>query len=208
MTFSIIIPVHNAMDRIDTIINRLVNQTFKDFETIYVCDKCDDDSFSYIAQNHKDAIVIETNHGNDGLARSTGLDVAKGKWVMFIDDDDDWNSNNVLETVYKLLKRVGEPHVDVLCCGFNWKGIGEQKATTQDGGVWTNVWSKVWKRAAIGDTRFPNVYPDADTKFVVKMFEKPNLKYVLWDYVFYDYNYMRKGSISWKERKHEQRESN
>lgn len=201
MEFSIIIPVHNATERISTIINRLKEQTFKDFQVIYVCDNCTDDSFNYIAENHKEALVIETSHGNDGLARSTGLDVAKGDWVMFIDDDDDWNSNHVLEDIHNFIKRVGAAHMNVLCCGFNWKGVGEMKAMANEG-VWVNVWSKVWSRDFIGDTRFPNVYPDADAKFTERVLGKPGLKAVLWDYIFYDYNYMREGSISWKERKH------
>lgn len=195
MRFSIIIPVHNARNRIDTIINRLKAQTFKDFETIYVVDNSTDDSFDYICKAHKGAKVIETSYGNDGLARSTGLDVAKGEWVMFIDDDDDWNSDHVLEDIDKMLM----PDYDVLSCGFNWKGVGVMKPLHPNGGIWVNVWSKIWKRESIGDTRFPNVYPNADEKFVELMFDK-DVKIALCDYVFYDYNYMREGSITWKEK--------
>lgn len=199
MRFSIIIPVHNARDRIDTLINRLKNQTFQNFQAIFVCDACEDESFDYIAENYKEAKVIETHHGNDGLARSTGLDVAKGEWVMFIDDDDDWNSNHVLEDIHNFINRIGEVHADILCCGFNWHGVGEMKPLTKDGGIWSNVWSKIWKRDFIGETRFPNVYPDADAKFTFAMFDKAP-KVCLWGYSFYEYNYMREGSISWKER--------
>ena len=143
MRFSIIIPVHNARNRIDTIIKRLTEQTFTDFETIYVVDNSDDNSFEYICHTHENAKVIETGYGNDGLARSTGLDVAKGEWVLFIDDDDDWNSNHVLEDIDKFINRIGEVHADVICCGFNWLGVGQKKPLTPDGGLWSNVWSKV-----------------------------------------------------------------
>jgi len=200
MRFSIIIPVHNARNRIDTIINRLQEQTFTDFETIYVVDASDDGSFEYICHAHEGAKVIETNHGNDGLARSTGLDAAKGDWVMFIDDDDDWNSNHVLEDIDKFINRIGEVHADVICCGFNWHNVGQKKPLTPDGGIWSNVWSKIWKRSFIGEERFLNVYPDADAKFTFKMFDKKP-KLCIWDYSFYEYNYLREGSISWKERK-------
>lgn len=202
MRFSIVIPVHNAQGRIDTIINRLKEQTFKDFQTVYVCDNCEDDSFGHIARTHEGALVVETSFGNDGLARSRGLDVAKGEWVLFIDDDDDWNSNHVLEDINRFISNLEatNTNADVICCGFNWvNGGGECKPLAPDGGIWSNVWSKIWKREAIGDTRFPEVYPDADAQFTFKMFDK-KIRVALWDYSFYNYNYMREGSISWKER--------
>lgn len=197
MKFSIIIPVHNARERIDTIINRLKGQTFKDFEAIFVCDACDDGSFEYIAQTYPEAKVIETSYGNDGMARSTGIDVAKGEWVMFIDDDDDWNGNSVLENIINAISR--NPNVDIIVCSFNWHGIGYTPAIRENGTFWANVWSKIWRREAIGDTRFPNVYPDSDLYFTQAMFDK-SLRVGVWDYPFYEYNYMREGSISWKER--------
>lgn len=197
MKFSIIIPVHNARERIDTIINRLKAQTFKDFEAIFVCDACDDGSFEHIAQTYPEAKVIETSYGNDGMARSTGLDVAKGEWVMFIDDDDDWNSDSVLENIVNTMSR--NPNVDIIVCSFNWHGIGYTPAIRENGTLWANVWSKIWRREAIGDTRFPNVYPDSDLYFTQAMVDK-DLRIGVWDYCFYEYNYMREGSISWKER--------
>ena len=42
--FSIIIPTHNAEDRIRTCLDSVKNQTYKDYELIVVCDACTDDT--------------------------------------------------------------------------------------------------------------------------------------------------------------------
>lgn len=193
MKFSIIIPVHNAEDRICKALDIIKSQTFTDYELICVCDACTDRSAS-ICRGYTDK-VYEVDFHNDGLARSKGLDVAKGEWVLFHDDDDWWMSSRVLEIINMMLQRIGDIHVDVIHCGFEWKGIGTMTSSHPNGGLWMNVWSKVWKRSAIGDTRFPNVHSVSDAKFCEEMYKK-NLKIVLWDYVFYFYNYMRKGSIT------------
>lgn len=199
MKFSIIIPVHNAEDRICKALDIIKSQTFTDYELICVCDSCTDRSAS-ICKGYTNN-VYEVDFHNDGLTRSKGIDVATGDWILFHDDDDWWNSNHVLEDISKMIDKIGYAHMDVLCCGFNWLGVGVQTylhPNTQ--GLWLNVWSRVWKREAIGDTRFPNVHSVSDAEFCKLMFDK-DLKVVLWNYVFYEYNWMRPGSITETDRR-------
>ena len=58
-------------------------QTFKNYELIVVCDACDDNT-KIVSQQYTNK-VYSVDYHNDGLARSKGLDVAKGEWVMFMD---------------------------------------------------------------------------------------------------------------------------
>lgn len=193
MRFSIIIPVHNAQDRICKLLDIIESQTFKDYELICVCDACTDRSAS-ICRAYTDNVFEVWNH-NDGLTRSVGLDVAKGEWVLFIDDDDWWLQSNALALIdYYIRNNAYREDADVLCFGFVWQGYGVMPSQNKDGD-WVNVWSKAWKRSAIGNTRFPKVHSVSDFEFTKEMYKKP-LKISHIDEAFYYYNYLRPGSIS------------
>ena len=97
MRFSIIIPVHATVDRrnfyydISCLDRSIMNQSFMDYEKIYVLDKCDyiaKAKFADVMMFNNKAKVIECNHGNAGLARNEGLNVAEGEYILFADDDD------------------------------------------------------------------------------------------------------------------------
>lgn len=194
MRFSVIIPVFNAEDRINRALNIIEMQNFKDYELITVCDSCVDNS-AKICREYTDK-VYEVNYGNDGLTRSYGLDMAAGEYVLFLDDDDWWLHDSVMESIDMYLKEKGE--VDILQFGFYWKGKGAMLAQKRDGTMWPNVWSKAWKRSFIGDTRFPNIYSVSDLHFTNAMLSKsPSINFL--EKLFVYYNYLRPGSISEKQ---------
>lgn len=196
MMFSVIIPAHNSAKYISRALNSIKEQTFTNYEIIVVCDSCTDNTAS-IARSYG-ALVIEADFGNDGLSRSRGLDVASGDYVMFIDDDDWWLHPRVLEIVNRDLN--GNSDIDCYCYGFIWGELGYRAPNGNMPGnkLFPNVWSKVWKRETIGDTRFPNVHYCSDMHFTNAMFDK-HINYKLSDDPIYFYNYMRDGSISHKE---------
>ena len=189
MKFSIIIPFHNAEDRMRTVLESVKKQVYKDYELICVCDACEDGTVS-IAKEYTDK-VIEVNFANDGATRSKGLDVAKGDYVLFLDDDDYWLHEYVLT---QIANKLGDE--DILCFSFIFKGWMYATPTGNRGHHWIAVWNKCWKRSAIGNTRFPAV-KHGEAYFHREMFAK-NLKIVDWDMPMYYYNYMREGSLSWK----------
>lgn len=203
MKFSIIIPVFNAQYRIKKALKSIKTQTFKDYELICVCDSCEDTS-SEICRRYADK-VIEVNNHNDGLTRSDGIDIAEGSYILFLDDDDYFIHPWVLEGIAGQLEALNNP--DVLRCGFVWgnlNGKDEVKHcyagfTNGEPLAWVNVWSKVWKREYIGDTRFPNVYSVSDFEFTKLMMAKHHtIGY--WDSPIVYYNWLRKGSISERSR--------
>lgn len=195
MRFSVIIPAHNSSNYIVKALDSIVEQTYKDCEIIVVCDRCED-STAEVAKTYG-AIVEEVDFGNDGLSRSRGLDIATGEYVMFIDDDDWWLHPMILEIIDRDLSN--NPEVDCYCYGFIWGNLGYRAPNGNAPGqrLFPNVWSKVWKRSTIGDTRFPNVYYCSDMHFTNAMFDKP-ITYALSPDPIYFYNYMREGSISEK----------
>lgn len=99
--FSIIIPVYNVEAYLDKCIKSILCQTFKDFEIILIDDGSTDASGEICDRydNHKNIKVFhQKNHGSSS-ARNKGLEIAKGKFVIFIDSDDYWINSNGLQLI-------------------------------------------------------------------------------------------------------------
>ena len=190
--FSVIIPAHNSAQYIARCLDSVYTQTFRDFECIVVADSCTDDT-AEIARQHG-ATVIEANVRNDGLSRNVGLDNCTGEWVLFIDSDDYWLHEYVFQQLADNIKLVG--NVDVICFGMVWRHVGVIGAVSgRNRLLFPHCTNKCWKREFIGDTRFPNVYPDSDAGFHTKMMLK-NPKIDVWDIPMYYYDFLRDGSYS------------
>ncbi len=87
---SIVVPMYNVEKYIETCLNSILAQTFQDFEVIIV-DDCSTDRSAEIVQTYKDPRInlfrrIE-NHG-ENATRNFGMDLSRGKYVYFMDDDD------------------------------------------------------------------------------------------------------------------------
>lgn len=205
MTFSIIIPTHNNTCDLMTLLYSIEQQTFKDYEIIIVADACDKYNLSALSNVQKQygklkITLVKVSYHNAGMARNTGLDLADGEYILFADDDDKILHPFVFEEIYQLVKRTD---ADIAYFGFIFGEYGYKAPFDNDGHAFGNVWSKAWKRSAIGDTRFPNVYPDDDLQFCLLMEKKIGLNVMVFDSPIYYYNFMREGSISWNEAKKE-----
>lgn len=190
MMFSIIIPAHNAAEYIRKGLDSIKIQSYKDYELIVVCDACTDNT-EEIAREYTDKVYPVPFH-NEGRARNYGLDRATGDWVLWMDDDDWWLHEFVLE---QLSQEVPDA-IDVLAFSFIFQTRGYAKPRNAKGAHWIAVWSKCWRRSFIGDTRFGAEFP-SDVNWNVRMMaKKPRIRD--WDMPLYYYNYMRPGSQTWK----------
>ena len=192
MRFSIIIPAYNAENHIRKCLDSIKQQTFTDYELIVVCDSCTDHTED-IAKEYG-AIIRRVKYGRDGLTRNDGLSVAQGEWVLFLDDDDWWLHEYVLQQIDSKLKEY-EDALDVLCFSFIFKGWKYATPLGNDGSHWIAVWSKCWRREFIQGCKFSNEWSVSDVQFHRRAFAK-NPRVVDWDMPMYYYNYLRKGSIS------------
>lgn len=96
---SIIIPVYNVEKYLDRCIKSVINQTYKNLEIILIDDGSSDKSGDICDKYSKiDSRIISIHQENMGLsgARNTGLDVATGAFVGFVDSDD-WIAPNMYE---------------------------------------------------------------------------------------------------------------
>ena len=95
MKVSIIIPVYNVAPYIKRCLDSVVAQTFQDIECILVDDCGTDNSVEIVQQyikNYQGQIQFKVIHHEKNLglsgARNTGIKVATGEWLYFLDGDD------------------------------------------------------------------------------------------------------------------------
>lgn len=89
---SIIMPSYNTGQYISKAVQSVLNQTYKNWELIIV-DDCSTDNTDEAAARYKDErIRYHKNEKNSGAAvsRNYALQMAKGKWIAFLDSDDIW----------------------------------------------------------------------------------------------------------------------
>lgn len=125
LLISIIIPVYNAEKYINRCIKSIVNQSYSELEIIVVNDGSTDNSLSLCetiaAQDDRIKVISQENAGVS-KARNTGIRLAKGEYVMFLDSDDYMLPDMCKTMVDVLLNK----RADCVICG-----IQEPK-----GGLW------------------------------------------------------------------------
>lgn len=99
---SVIVPVYNVEKYLDRCILSLTKQTLKDIEIILVDDDSPDNSPAICEEwSRKDfrIKVIHKKNGGLGMACNSGFEVAKGKYVAFVDSDD-WVEEDMYQTLF------------------------------------------------------------------------------------------------------------
>lgn len=103
---SIIVPVHNAQEYIKDCINSIISQTYRELEIILVDDGSVDNSLQIcneMAQMDNRIVVLSQLNKGVVNARKSGVKIATGKYIMFVDSDDYINSEYV-EAMMKIPK--------------------------------------------------------------------------------------------------------
>ena len=104
---SIIVPIYNVSKYLDRCMDTILNQTYKNLEIIMVDDESPDDcgkKCDEYAKKDERIVVIHKENAGLGMARNSGLEVAKGKYVGFIDSDD-YVSIDMFQKLYETLQK-------------------------------------------------------------------------------------------------------
>ncbi|MBE5969044.1 MAG: glycosyltransferase family 2 protein [Lachnospiraceae bacterium] len=112
---SVIVPVYNASKYLHESLGSILGQTYKNIELICVNDGSTDDSLEVLKSYQKKderVIVISQTNMHAGVARNNGFSKAQGKYVIFLDADDRFNS----QLVEKMVKRAEETSSDIVIC--------------------------------------------------------------------------------------------
>ena len=135
---SIIVPIYNVQKYLDRCMKTLLNQTYRNIEIILVDDESPDEcpkmceEYTKIDQRVK---VIHKKNGGLGFARNSGLEIAQGKYIIFVDSDD-YVTENMCHLLYEAAKKY---EADVVYGGIFYadgEKIKESKVVTKE---------RVWK---------------------------------------------------------------
>lgn len=112
MLLSVIIPIYNVENYLRQCIESVIHQQFDDMELILVDDGSPDNCpkiCDEYASNYSYVNVIHKKNGGLSDARNCGLREAKGKYIVFMDSDDWWNS----EVAVRKIMDYALKHTDV-----------------------------------------------------------------------------------------------
>lgn len=117
---SVIVPVYNVEKYLDRCLNSIVNQTYKKLEIILVDDGSPDKSPQMCdcwAKKDNRIKVIHKKNGGLGFARNSGLEIATGEYVAFVDSDDYIDTN----MYQSLIEYTISNNADIVYCGHHYE---------------------------------------------------------------------------------------
>lgn len=112
---SVIVPIYNGEEKIETCVNTIINQTYKYIEIILINDGSTDKSLNVcnkMKKKDKRIKVISKKNGGVSSARNKGIEKAKGEFIQFVDVDDYLE----LDACETLINNIGD--FDFLITGY------------------------------------------------------------------------------------------
>ena len=113
MEISVIIPVYNKEAYVERCFRQLMAQDFDSFEVVAVDDGSTDRSGEIcdkMAQQDQRIRIIHTENGGVTAARRRGMEESQGKYIMFVDSDDELLPG-ALRTMHQTIKDSGADEV-------------------------------------------------------------------------------------------------
>ena len=194
--FSVIIPCYHSEEFIGKAIKSVQVQSFADYELLVMCEA--DDLETIEAVEECGVVPYVEAYGSSGAARNAGIEKAAGEYILFLDSDD-WYLHS---ECFAMLNQFLRFPADILSFAFIFGTYGYTSTLGNNGHLYPNVWSRVWRKSFIDKytLRFPDVSRDEDIVFVQDALGK-NPQHRMTDIPFVYYTYPREGSrMSEKER--------
>jgi len=104
---SVVIPSYDSADTLPRTIDSVLSQTADDLEVIVVDDASSDDTEAVATGYDDDRVRFTAHETNKGgsAARNTGIELAEGEYVAFLDADDEWYPRKLSRQIRALEKR-------------------------------------------------------------------------------------------------------
>lgn len=118
---TIIIPVYNSEVYLSGCLQSVINQSYDNLELILINDGSTDDSGKIcdtFSRNDNRIKVFHIENSGVSAARNLGLNLAKGKYIAFIDSDDTVHQNYI----DKLYNAAAAQDSDIVCTGYTYTG--------------------------------------------------------------------------------------
>lgn len=207
---SVIVPIYNVEEYLPACIESILNQTYKDLEILLIDDGSTDNSGrisdKYAKQDNRCIVIHQQNKGVSET-RNTGLNLAKGEYISFIDGDD-YIHPQMLEILYNEIRK-GDFDFSMILHKAVWKynkpqdiiydktsklllqehlmqslfnqvpsELGLQEIDFQV------VWNKLYKSEIIGNNRFLKTGTE-DTEFNNRIYLKCNKAILVYATTYY-----------------------
>lgn len=118
---TVIVPTHNRRDLLEVALDSIQRQSMADFEVLVVDDASTDDTAQFLTDRSRADARIGSLRTPDNLgcnhARNMALDQARGRYVVFVDDDD-VALPRLLEATASVLTE--NPDIDVVTAGYRF----------------------------------------------------------------------------------------
>lgn len=116
MKISVIVPVYNVEKYLEQCLHSIREQTYSDLEIIIVNDGSTDRSAKicdeFAAKDSRIKVVHQINSGVS-VARNTGIEIATGEFITFVDSDD-WLELQMYESMIATLEK--NPDLEIMMC--------------------------------------------------------------------------------------------
>lgn len=182
---SVIVPIYKVEKYLKRCVNSIINQSFRDIEIILVDDgspdSCPQICDEYKEKDNRISVIHQKNLGLSA-ARNSGIKIAKGKYLVFIDSDD-YIDYDMLKYLYNGMK---DYNADIVCCGYTaiYDNGKKEKITIPNkdciynkeealrilmcnGFIDVVAWNKLYKKELFNDIVYPvgKLYEDMLTTY-------------------------------------------
>lgn len=209
---TVVLPAYNAAELLEDAVGRLLRQTLAGLEVVVVDDGSADATAEVgaaLAARHPQVrLLVQEANGGVAAARERGVAEARGRFVWFVDADDEWPD----DAAATLLAAAERTSADVVCAGASTvmldgsvKPVGalppgepvlsaaEAFTAFLTGGVSGHLWNKLFSREVLGRVRFTATRQHSDQAMVAQALARAE-KVAVVDAVVYRY-LLREGSI-------------
>ncbi len=156
---SCVVPSYKRCDTLRRAIDSIVNQTYTNIEVLVVDDNEKGDEYSVVlasivggyANDNRVRLVLQDKHINGAAARNAGVNAARGEYIAFLDDDDEWLPTKIEKQVRFILSN---PQYGGVGCLSDIYCENKLKNKGKIDNVDVNVFNILRRRVDIGNCAF------------------------------------------------------
>lgn len=156
---SVVMAVYNGKKHVKEAIESVVSQSYRDIELIVIDDGSADDSSEHISQFLQELKppfpykIARTTNSGQGAARNLGASMAQKGLLAFLDQDDVWREDYLLQAVQKF-------------SGSDWRGLASYRGWVSTNFSEINDEGKQIRWSFLGDTHY--VEPNKDIVSLIR----------------------------------------
>ncbi|GDZ83286.1 glycosyl transferase [Leuconostoc citreum] len=162
---SVLVAAYNVEKTISQTVQSILKQTYDNMEIIVVNDGSKDNTEEILKTFTDKVVVINKSNQGLGSSRNAGLEKATGDFIMFIDGDDYFAYQNVIEDLVNLSEK---DNAELVVADFNYvdssgKILSKKKVQSEIESMYSGAWNKLYAKNLWSTKRFPEniLYEDS-----------------------------------------------